>query len=534
MWPSDKPLDDEMIAKLMERVDISHKHNDVARQQAQERNFPETMRRKRQSYMRWKIWQGKIAPYVAQRVDTLYERKKIRDSIKRYVTDSFSPARDVVRSVCQVYKQTPRRVVGRKGGGKKRDDALQLLYKRSKWDKIAPTINCLAYFVGPLQVIPRPSKTGMGFDVLMPHDYDAVLDEDDPCGSPPSAIAFTIPQESADVCIIDASGWRYFKLTNGSGFEEVPSMRRAYSWRTVEEVRVDVPLDVRDYYSSDVHNRIVECGIEIGLCAALMGHVRKTQNKYLLTVTGDTANLPKGQDTGDPEGAVILPTARGQGPSTLQAQALPFDVDPANFLRQIRIYLEVMAESTGVQVVNATSQNGQTIDVEFSYDGLNELRNAQVPFFRDFEMRLAQCMVRWADEKGYEGRYDLPTPEQIEAGFRVDFGKLSRRFDDPDKEMRYKDWEIKYGLESPLGLLRPKHPEASDEELKAIQDENMEETSKWNDEITKRNMALGGNDPGIVTAAQANGAAGAQAKNDGKRAAADQSGSESGNAAAGR
>ena len=37
-----------------------------------------------------------------------------------------------------------------------------------------------------------------------------------------------------------------------------------------------------------------------------------------------------------------------------------------------------------------------------------------------------------------------------------------------DSSRDYKDWEIKYGLESPLGLLRPKHPEASDEELQFI------------------------------------------------------------------
>jgi hypothetical protein len=273
-------------------------------------------------------------------------------------------------------------------------------------------------------------------------------------------------------------------------------------------------MDIYDWHNSSSHERIVDGSIEVGLVAAQMGHVRKAQNKRLLRVQGNTSQIPKGQNSADPEGALIVP-AKDNSP--IDAATLDFDTSPEHFAQQIRLYYEVMAESTGVPIVSLTSQNGAAVDVEFSFDGLTEIRNSQISHCRDFDKELAISLCHTARMDKYDEADQLPSVDELRKGYRVDFGKMSRRFDDPVKETQYKDWQIKYGLTDPLELLRPMHPEASAEELEAIWREHLERTSEWNDEITKRNMASDQNTGGMVTAAQANGALGPKVKNSGGR-----------------
>jgi hypothetical protein len=520
---ADEPLSDEMVKQLAFRCIVTsklhlHGTNSWTLDQVI-RSFPQTSQRKLRSFRRWRIWQGQIAPFVKERCGEIYETKRIADAIKKHVTNIYNPARDLIPSVCQVYKETPQRSISK--AGKKKGEALHRLFQRTKIDRLAPEWTRIAYFVGPVLVLPRASKERTGFDVMLPHDYDVVLNEDDPQG-PPVAVAFQCHHKGSDLAIFDASGWRYFKTGGmaqlGTGTpEELPALHKPWpkdSPKPYVILRLDVPMDIYDWHNSSAHERIVDGSIEVGLVAAQMGHVRKAQNKRLLRVQGNTSQIPKGQNSADPEGALIVP-AKDNSP--IDANTLDFDTPPEHFAQQIRLYYEVMAESTGVPIVSLTSQNGAAVDVEFSFDGLTEIRNAQIPHCRDFDKELAIALCHAARTGSYDEASSLPSEEEIRKGYRVDFGKLSRRFDDPVKETQYKDWEIKYGLTDPLELLRPKHPEASGEELEAIWREHLERTSEWNDEITKRNMASDQNTGGMVTAAQANGALGPKVKNSGGR-----------------
>lgn len=513
--PAEEPLSDDLIRALAYRTTVTRRLG--ADQFAQDhvvRMFPATSRRKMAAFKRWRIWQGQISPFVKEKIDDIYDTERIRESVKRHVNNAYNPARDIVTAVCQVYKQAPKRTVRK--AGKRKLEALHRLYLRSKLDRMAAQLNRIAYFVGPTLVLPRVGKKRAGFEIILPHDYDVVLDEDNPHG-PPAAVAFRSPKKGTDMCVIDGSGKRYFKFGAGHDdlglgpVDELHDLHEpAKEHKPYAIFRLDCPIDIYDWHSAMLHERIVDVSIDVNVVWAQMGHVRKSQNKRLLRAQGNLSQLPKGQNAADPEGALMAPAINN---APIEVDTLDFNTSPETFIMNIRMLYETAAESTGVQIVSLTSQNGSAIDIEFAFDGLTEIRNAMVPHCRDGEKDLALAMVQAAIESGYDERSQLPTLEEIETGFRVDFCKLSRRFDDPSKEIEYKDWEIKYGLESPLGLLRTRHPEASDEELQEIQDENLEITSKWNDEITKRNMASPDGSGAITTAAQANGAMGPRVKN---------------------
>jgi hypothetical protein len=123
--------------------------------------------------------------------------------------------------------------------------------------------------------------------------------------------------------------------------------------------------DPYDYDSSYRHKRIVEGTIDVVVIAAVMGHVRKTQNKWLLALQGALDGMLKGQNLGDPDKPVMLPTPVGQE-NALSLTAINFDQPVDNFLAHMRFWYAAMAESTGVPAMLNTEG---PIDLQFAFDG---------------------------------------------------------------------------------------------------------------------------------------------------------------------
>jgi hypothetical protein len=211
-----------------------------------------------------------------------------------------------------------------------------------------------------------------------------------------------------------------------------------------------------------------------------MAYVRKAQNKYLLLAVGDIESLPKGQSVSDPEGAVV---AEAQLNDRMDIEAMPFDTPPDNFLKHIKYIYSVSAASVGLP-------GTEDVDPSALDDAVAEIRQRQLQFAAPFdkEIAIALCTVG----KRVPG-VKCPDPKKVADSYMAEFGPMSRRFADPAQEVAQWEFDLKYGRRSVLDLLRRDHRDASDRTLRDRQMRNLEENTKYLEELASRNLPA---DPG--------------------------------------
>ena len=468
--------------------------------------------RKRRAWDRFRIYNENHRDLIAERVIGTYESNDIIKRIQRHITVAHNAARDVTRKVCIVYKDGVERTVAGVDEGK--SQAFRDAVAESQIDILDLEWLRLAFLVGPIIVIPFINGRGdFRFDTLLPHFTDIVRDPDDPMGTPVAA-AWTVRPDSdiagdrkADTVVLDGFSWRYFQ-SKGATLELISEDVHGLGEFPGEELRLDVPLDA-DWWGSFQNERVVATTIEIGVVAATMSFVRKSQNKKLLTMIGDLGDaVAKGQRL-DPEAPIEAQTPEA---GTVDIESIDFDTPVTQFRDHIRFLKEDLIESFGIpdsavsfDTVGSGQGGGERMSV--THHGLTEIRNEQVPFCRRFEGDLWPKAVAMLRAKRHPLAASLPTVDEVRDGFLLNIPQLSRVFADPQQERDHKDWKIKKGMTSQLRLLGEEHPTLTDEQLIVLQSEILEEQKEFNDEVTKRNLNMSG-DGTIQTAAEAFGATG--------------------------
>lgn len=473
---------------------------------------------------KWDILIGNVRPHAEKRLYGQYTSDVAREGTRAQISRTFNPAADIVGKACQVYKAGIKRRVS--GVSKAKNKALTQLYREARAGAMGPDWNREGYFVGPDTVVPHVRSGRMTLQTVLPHRRVPVLDEADPCGKP-LAVAYEASRdgEYCLIVVVDQHSTSTYGVAGGQierVGQSLPNSSLLEDCQPFAELRFDTPRDPCDYDSSWRHQRLADGTIDCVVVAAVMGHVRKTQNKQLLYLQGALDSLLKGQNLGDPDKPVFIPTPTGQE-NAMTFGKLDFDQPIENFVGHARFLYAAMAESTGVPAMISTEG---PIDLQFAYDGLSELRDEQIQFVEEFERELCLAMVMAAVDGGHPVALELPTLEEVKKGFTIQLGKMSRRLADPMAEQQTLDWEVRHGLISVLDLLAKRFPDLDDEALTKKLKETLEINTQYWDMMARTNMA--GSDQGgvsvdpsgkAVTVAQANGAKGGRPANESKQKA---------------
>lgn len=477
-----QPLDRETLKGIASRLLGSHGHSE----------------RKAKQGLRWALLNDDVKPAAWVRLQEQYDSDVVRKGVRPHLSAALNPADDTVRALCKVYgRQTQRRILRSKA----KAEALQTLYTEAGIQNLGPDWNRIGYFCGPLFVLPQVRGEQMTVDTIPPHKRELVLDEENPCG-PPVALAYVAPRERIVVVTLDAI--TTYRVVGGEPQaekrEDCSALKaKARPWGSL---RFDAPLTADDYDRCSAHDRLTDATIDVTAISAVLGYIRKAQNKVLLFLSGRLEKMPKGQNLGEPQKPVVIET---DNDAQARLQSVNFDTPVKHFIEHIRFLTSAAAESTGVPAT--VSQDG--VDLEFAFDGLSEFRDEQIQYADTFEMELAIAMVLAAED----GKHPLwvagklPTVDEVRKGFRVNFGRLGRRYANPQEQRDQIDWEIRHGMLSFVDYVAAQFPLIPRDEVEKQIREILEENAELWDFMASRNV--GATDDGkAITGAQANGAKG--------------------------
>jgi hypothetical protein len=486
-----RPLTNDRLFALLEEADSS-----VDKQ------------RRRRAAARFSIWTETYRALIAARIDLRWDDKSSREQLARHISMSLNVGLDIARQVCVVWKHGARRTV--EGASDEARSALGRLIAESRFDSTAPIWNQIAFLVGAVIVVPVLRRGALRWDTLLPQHYTVATDPEDRMGTPfavgwgnqPDA---TDPRDKTNYTVLDAEAWRYYEIGNGPprqtgeeehGLGEFPG----------ETLRFDVPGIGTEWYGLE-KDRIYDVTLDVGVLSTAMSWVRKAQCHKLLVTVGNMQNVAKGQKP-DPEQNIEMDVP--QGPGGVSIQALDFDTDPANAMKQILFLKEQAVEAFGIPGSAVTfdfrsGSEGERLRV--TQEGLTEIRDTQIPFSRSFEHGLWGKSVALARSFGHRLANELPTDEEMRVGYQVRYPKLGRVFNDPQVEMEWTDFEIAKGGLSRVEWMRLRNPAMDDSQVRALMTQFLEEETWWINELAKRNMATNP-DGNIETLAQAAGRVG--------------------------
>lgn len=469
--------------------------------------------RKRRSLERYLIHEEDFKRLIIDRLKDVHSDAETIAEMSKFVDLSINPGLDIAKSVSVVWKHGARRSV--EGVSAAANEAILSLVEESMLAVHAPLWNRLAFLTGPVTVVPVVRGGEMGWDVLLPHFYDVVPDRSRPYG-PPAAAAWTVNGvDDVDTVLLDGNSWRYYR-TSGGKPELVTTEEHGIGRFPGATLRFDITYDSTydPWWGSPRNQRLVDGTVMIGLINAGLAFTRKAQNKKLLTAIGDLTGMPKQQKL-DPVIPVVINTDRG--PGSVSMTALDFDTNPQNFIQHALWVLQSLAEAYGAQtppMATGATISGYASRFSFTHDALTEIRNEQIPFARAFERDLMRATISMAKAMKHRVALDLPTIEQFDEGFRVEFPKLARTFADPTKEAEFSDWLIRRGCMTQIDILRSQNPTLSDRQLAALMDANLRSQAEFNDKVTSRGLIHDNSNNSITTAPQVTGAIGGKARAD--------------------
>lgn len=468
---------------------------------------PEITPARRLQARRATILDENVAGLAWEKLKEQFSSPRSREVIEPHVSDLYNPAADIVERLCRVYRHGVTRSFS---GTKRKQKALLRLFAEAGIRQLAPEWNRQAYFVGPVFVYPVVRGDRMVAETIAPHQRELVLSAEDPCGRP---LAVAWKTARGTMVLARASGSAEYRLEpdghvvpTGASLESDAAHEGATA---IPCLRFVPALTPEDWDRSRCHERLTAATIDAAAVAAVMGNVRQTQNKWLLFLSGFLESIPKGQNLAMPHLPVVFPTREGQ---QVTLDALNFDTPPKNFIDHIRFIYAVAAESTGVPAM--ISADGTEIDLEFAYDGVSEIREEQIQDAAPFEVALAIAMVEAARAGGHPVAADLPSADEIRSRYRTTFGRMSRRFADPQQQRDQADWEVRHGLTSIADLLASKYPEVDREELMDQIRKTLAENAELWDMLAAHQV--GPDAAGkVITSSEQNGAKGPAAR-DGK------------------
>jgi hypothetical protein len=475
--------------------------------------------RKRVAGAAYEIYRSCYEQQVLDGINLQQNSATIKKDMKRFLTLVRNDARDVTEQVAVVWDNRPQRKIVGEDDADDEDatKAIQALATQSRFDVIAMMVNHLAWLQGPQYVVPMVRGTGrrrgLRADVLSPHVYDIVQDEDDPLGEP-VGLAWHLHtrkigagQFEDDIFVLDSRTLRRFKARvsgNKIDVSETVVLEHNYGKLPAAGLRFTTPIVGDDWFLCGANSRLRTGTVEVAVTMARMGLVRRAQCHQLLTVVGAIADAPKGQAPGDPEGGLIIPARSGSG--SVDVSVHDYDTDPARFIRQILFHVQSMIEPLGGHIQVDSGQPDIFGKVDIPYETQVEHRDRQLPAAEAFERDWWAAVTVIAKAEGLDVALSLPSPDEVHEGVRTDFGKLSRSLKDPEKATAADDAALSRGQTSEVELMREKLGGASRDEAWKVIERNMEDRGRFNDMATRSNLPSG--EGGATTTAEAMGALG--------------------------
>ncbi|MBK6920413.1 MAG: hypothetical protein IPH07_23640 [Deltaproteobacteria bacterium] len=474
--------------------------------------------RKRRAWDRWLIYTEQHTSLILDRITSTQNDDGVRNEIAKFVDLTVNPGLDVTRQTSVCWRQGARRSI--EGVDDDAQKAFHELVLESRIDVVAPSWNRIGALVGALLVVPAVRKQRLAWDTLLPTFTEVEPDPDDYYGTPLAA-AWTLRSEceqpeDAVAVYLDDQAWRTYRLADApvpaglygaakpqEFIEALPPVEHGLGYFPGVPLRFAEVFDGDWYGSPYLNQRLVDATVSIGVLNAALGFTRKAQNKRLLTLIGDLGGFPDGQSL-DPEVPFVADVPAGAGvPPTIQA--IDFDTNPDNFIKHASWIYRNIASAYGGQV--ESDDTGAGTRLVFSPETLTEIRNEQIPHAREFERMLWATAVDMCRAMNHPLADRLPTRDEVLAGFRIDFGKLSRKFSDPSAEQAWVDWLLSKGATDQLEILRAQgNTTLDDEQLQELIEKRLEVQAWFNDVVTTRNLSM--TPGGVATAAQAFGATG--------------------------
>ena len=473
-------------------------------------------RRKLEAWRRYLFLKEDFGTLIAKRIAGTHSDTDTINEICSWIDESLNLPLDILREICVVWNKPVRRTVA--GVTDEKNEALAKLYRETLgFDRIAQQLNKHAFFLGEVVVVPEVVNEQVRLTTLLPFFYDTIDDPDDPTGDP-WAYVYTMrrPNEHltrsgttrddlvlrhGDAVVLDRKSWRVFEQGTARQTNEIV---HDLEFQPGAALRFHESLDGDRWSEFRANRRMYDAGIKVGVIDTQMSWVRKAQNRQLLAAVG---NLPMEMDdkqTSHPERGFTIPT---DSPADLLIQSLPFDTDPANFIRHIAFAYDASARSYGGMAQMSIGEGGAlTANVEFPFEAQTEIREDQIPYARAFEKNLCKSIIGVLGAANHPLARELPTLEEVEEGFTVNFGRLSRTFASAGEEIEYFEFLEKRGLASASDLFDQHDPELTEEQRKEVIEANLEKTADAHDFAATRNLPMGSE--GVETLPQIQGAMG--------------------------
>jgi hypothetical protein len=472
--------------------------------------------RKDAAEARWNVWTEDFKDLIDRRIDETHHDHDSRSRIKLFSSTAVNLTQKIGRRAAVCWKLGARRYIDKADADEVA--AFDKAYEEARASAVFKDLNRWAWLIGPTIVVPRVRRREFGFDLLLPHQYDAIFDEENPLGAP-VAVVYTVangdnsPDSVPWTTILDSEGWRFF---NHMGQQARPPVPHNLGFFPGVVCRFDEAQDP-DWYSATRNQRVFDGTIECAYLHAKLGWVRKSQDKKLAHLFGDLDDLPKGQKM-DPEYMLV---AQGASGKLVDFGVDDFDTPPAHYIQHIRFVAENVTESLGIPGSTTSFDTSEqassgSLVLEIEHDALSTVRNDQIPYARSFEHELAWKSTAVMRHMGYKGRGDLPSVEEVKQGFRTEWPELNR-VDDPLRLAQLSDWEIKTSQITYVDLVRKRHPTMTRKQAKKLLMDNISEQAEINDFLATRNAPKGTilSDDGVKSAAQVNGAIGGATTNEG-------------------
>ena len=482
--------------------------------------------RRRLAWDKWDIYRENFGHLVAERIGFIHSDQSVKKELAQHIDLSINLALKIIRATSVLWKHGAHRSI--EGVSDDAQDAFHELVRESKFAVHSPSWNELANFLGPITVVPVMRDDRLTWDTLLPHFYESIPNPSDPFGAPKAVIWDTRPtnyrgyafQENesreANYIVLDAEAWTYCKRVTKDKSEIVDRVPHGLGFFPGTPLRFSVSHE-QDWWGHDMPRRLVDATVTICRLLSSLSFVRKTQDKKLLTLIGNLADVPKGQVV-RPEKGIVADTG-AEGTDIVSIESKDFDTSPEHYIQHITWLMNSIADDYGGSAVMTTSSaktsSAAFAKVDFDQDSLTEIRNAQIPFARDFEHELWWKSVAMARQMRHPLAEKLPTVDEVKEGFTVQFPKLARSFADPRVESEYLQFGLRHGMFSYADLLKRENPTLTDEQAQERVLATIEKQLPVIEAITKRDLSLNPQsvgDPELKTLSQMNGAQGPQVR----------------------
>lgn len=405
---------------------------------------------------------------VASLVSTHFDAR-VRERLARHVRKTHNLGQDITGAICVTYKVQPRRRTGKA----RSDKALALLNKKTRWWTLAPKLNRLAWWVGPTLEVCVPNEGLRGFRrALVTPDVSDVDLVDGRYGTEVGRAAWkTIRRGRPAVLVVDEETFRWHAQDDKRG--EIETIAHGVKNEFGEPMfpgtpwRYDEPEDEFDWWQRDMHCRAVDATIEIGSIATMLSWVRKVQNRKTFFAAGRLQGLD-GKAKFDPERAILWDVSQmGEVLPTFQIHDM--DQPPDSFQRHIEIIAGPVIESYGIYSSSVasdyTSIAPSVAQVEIGQERLAQIRDEQIPFAIESEVRSAMVATQIAKLTEWPEAGNLPSPEDIADKLVVEFPPLSR-MEDPTKRKQIVEFNVGRGYSTDALEFQRMNPHLTIEEAK--------------------------------------------------------------------